>query len=586
MGAGLTGAGNPGAATQRCVAVFSCGKVNLEPRGEQPILRDCCISDAATRRSRPPTLALLGCAALLIASSPVRAADDLRADPASGATPPAAETFEISEFRVLGNTKLDARAIETAVYPLLGPGRTLATVEQARDALVAAYRAEGLGTVLVDIPEQSVDDGIVRLQVTEGRIEKVRISGARYYSERQILARLPSVQTGGVPRLPQLQTELTALAGEARDREITPTLKPGSSPGTLAVDLAVKDHLPLHAGIEVNNRYTADTTHTRLVGTLSYANMFQRNDTLGLQYQTAPAKPSEVEVAAATYLGRIGYEGLTWSGYAIRSKSDVAAIGTLSVIGNGTILGARLNIPLGSTAQSVQTLSAGGDWKDFGEDIRLPADVSARTPIHYASWAMQYSYARQGEHLELQQQLGVNFGVRGLGANDRQFEYKRAGAHAGFAYLRGATGAVWHAAHGWSAVARLGYQYSEQPLISNEQFALGGVDTVRGYLDAEALVDSGVAAGLEIRAPSLAWRSAIATASVFYDRGVGMMQQPLSSEIAARSVRTDLEGWGAGLHVTIGQSLEAMVDWASPRRKGGRTRGGENRVDFSVKLSF
>jgi hemolysin activation/secretion protein len=199
---------------------------------------------------------------------------------------------------------------------------------------------------------------------------------------------------------------------------------------------------------------------------------------------------------------------------------------------------------------------------------------------------VQYSYARQGEHLDLQQQLGLNLGVRGLGANDAQFEFKRAGAHAGFAYLRGSTDAVWHLPRGWSAASRLGYQYSEQPLISNEQLALGGVDTVRGYLDAEALVDSGIAAGLEVRAPAIEWHGGAGVASVFYDRGIGMMQQPLASEISSHSVRTDLEGWGVGLHVTIGQSLDAMVDWASPRRKGGRTRAGENRVDFSVKLSF
>ena len=78
--------------------------------------------------------------------------------------------FNIFEFRVLGNSTLPAPIVEAAVYPFLGEQRTFSSVEQARDALVAAYRAAGLGTVLVDIPEQTVDDGVVRLQVTEGRI--------------------------------------------------------------------------------------------------------------------------------------------------------------------------------------------------------------------------------------------------------------------------------------------------------------------------------------------------------------------------------------------------------------------------------
>ena len=107
--------------------------------------------------------------------------------------------FDIVEFRVLGASALERRKIEAAVYPFLGPNKTLQDVEHARAALVTVYKDAGLGTVLVDIPEQSVEDGIVRLKVTEGRIEKVRISGARYYSQRQILAALPALKPGTLP---------------------------------------------------------------------------------------------------------------------------------------------------------------------------------------------------------------------------------------------------------------------------------------------------------------------------------------------------------------------------------------------------
>ncbi|MEI8298300.1 MAG: ShlB/FhaC/HecB family hemolysin secretion/activation protein [Pseudomonadota bacterium] len=527
-----------------------------------------------------------GCAALLAALCVTAGVHAESLPVTSEVTPAVADNFSIFEFRVLGNTQLPVRVIEEAVYPLLGEQRSFATVEQARDALVAAYRTAGLGTVLVDIPEQSVDDGIVRLQVTEGRIEKVRISGARYYSERRILARLPSVKAGEVPKLTALQAQLTALAGEARDREITPTLKPGSTPGTLAVEFGVKDHLPLHASLEANNRYTSDTTQTRLVASISYENMFQRADTLGLQYQTAPQKMSEVQVGALSYLGHTNRDDLTWSGYAIRSKSDVAAIGTLSVIGNGTIVGLRINHSFGISSTGAQTLSFGPDWKDFGEDIRLSTNVSARTPIHYLLWTAQHGVAYQVEKFDVQNQLGVSLAIRGLATDDKAFAYKRSGAHAGFAYLRDNSSATWRIGRGWALGARLGLQYSEQPLISNEQLALGGVDSVRGYLDAEALVDSGVAATLELRSPTAHLRSVAVSGMVFYDRGVGMMQQPLSSEISSGSVRTDLSGWGVGMRFAVGQALDAMIDWSTPVVRGTRTRAGDGRIDFNLKLTF
>ena len=63
------------------------------------------------------------------------------------------------------------------LYPLLGPDKSLPDVESARAALETLYHDRGYGTVFVDIPPQKVDQGIVRLRVTEGRVERETING-------------------------------------------------------------------------------------------------------------------------------------------------------------------------------------------------------------------------------------------------------------------------------------------------------------------------------------------------------------------------------------------------------------------------
>lgn len=508
------------------------------------------------------------------------------AEAAPEATAAAEQTFDIDEFRVLGNSVLPTTKVESAVYPFLGPNKTIHTVEQARDALVAAYRAGGFGTVLVDIPEQSVDDGIVRLKVTEGRIEKVRISGARYYSERRILSELPSLKPGTVPVLPQLQTQLGQLANETRDREITPLLKAGSQPGTVAVDLKVKDHLPLHWGLEADNRYTADTAHTRVTASLSYDNLFQRNESLSLQYQTSPTAPSQVKLWALTYAGRTASPDWTWSAYAIRSDSSVAALGTLAVIGNGKIFGSRVVRALSASATSVQSLTFGVDYKDFGQTIQLPGDVNAASPIHYLMWSGQYANSTFGEHFQSTNSIALNFGVSGLAGDDAEFQFKRSGASAGFSYLRGSTNLVWRLWKDSGLAARFSAQYSEQPLVSNEQFSLGGADTVRGYLEAEELVDSGVSGTFELRAPPLTLGPTQMVLYSFYDRGIGMVQQPLGSEILSGTVRTDLYSWGAGFRLSGPRRFSATLEWADPRTNGSRTIRGHARTLFSVLYGF
>ena len=80
----------------------------------------------------------------------------------------------VNEYIVRGNTVLEARDIEKAVYPYLGPDRTLSDIEAAREALQTIYQERGYQSVYVDLPEQQVADGIVFLQVSETKVGRVR----------------------------------------------------------------------------------------------------------------------------------------------------------------------------------------------------------------------------------------------------------------------------------------------------------------------------------------------------------------------------------------------------------------------------
>ena len=506
---------------------------------------------------------------------------------AATAPPPGpAQTFNVYEFLVLGSHVLGQAKVEATVYPFLGPDKTIKDVEQARAALVAAYKQTGYGTVLVDIPEQSVDQGVVRLKVTEGYIDKVRITGARYYSEGQILSELPALKTGTVPRFPELQAQLARLASEAPDRHVTPLLVPGSQPGTVSVDLKVKDRVPVHASLQVDNRYTSDTSHIRLTGTVSYNNLFQDYQTLSLQYQTAPANSSQVKLWVLSYQGLLPNPDWSWSTYAIRSDSNVAAIGTLAVIGNGKIVGGRMTRSLLSEPGRLANLTFGVDYKDFGQNIQQTAAVMSSTPIHYILWSAQLSGARVGSDLGLSGAVGVNFGLRGIGSNDAEFEYKRYQATASYAYLHGNGNLDWRLWRGFGLAGKLSFQYSEQPLVNNEQFSLGGMDTVRGYLEAEELADSGVAGSLELHSPAWVLGPSRLDGYVFYDRGIGMIQDPLTSEITTGLVRADLESYGVGFHETLTPGFNADILWAIPRLTAGRTKRDDGRVDFSVLYGF
>jgi hemolysin activation/secretion protein len=497
-----------------------------------------------------------------------------------------APRFDVWEYRVLGNSVLLPSLIEAAVYPHLGADKTIETVEQARQALELLYKNQGYGTVFVDIPEQDVDAGVVRLRVTEGRLDRVRISGARYFANGKIREMLPALERGTVPKLTDVQAQLAQVNRQSRDRQVTPVLRAGRTPGTVDVELKVEDELPLHAALEANDRYSADTSRTRLNLNLSYDNLFQDYHSLSLQYQTAPEEPKEARVIAATYVAPVGPAGNLLAAYAVDTDSDVATVGTLAVLGAGRIYGMRYIVPLKSHSGRYHSLSLGVDYKDFEEQIRLIDGASDQTPIEYVSWSAHYGGGERTEHTSTAFSLGANLGIRGLANDPQEFEFKRFKAEPGFFHLRGSAEHERPWLLGSRLYLRLAGQFTTAPLISNEQFAIGGAESVRGFLESDELGDYGISGTLEWRTPMLSgwlgdWATDLHLLS-FFDAGVVRIIDALPGQPSA----ADLSSWGFGLRFGGTEGLMATFDWADPLVPTNDVEAGDSRIHFQVRYGF
>jgi hemolysin activation/secretion protein len=499
--------------------------------------------------------------------------------------------FDINEFRVLGNHVLAPTVIERTVYPFLGAARTIDTVKQAADALEKAYKAAGYGAIYVDIPEQEVANGIVRLKVTEGKLEQVHVRGERYFSGRQILAALPALEIGKTPNLPELQRELTALNARTPDRSTTPVLKAGSEPGTVDVELAVKDTLPLHGSLQYDNRHTADTTPNRATAALSYDNLWQRQDSVGVQYQTAPARPSDAKVLMANYLGHIGSEGAQGALSYTHTSSSVLALGTLGVLGKGSIYGAHWIEPLQNTAASSQSFNVGADYKDVLTSVLPNATGSTSSgavtaQVKYINWSAVYSGSWWRDTQFYSLSAGADFGFRSVVNSADEFENARYNAHPDYFYLRFGFTGTQKLPGNFGLLQRVSAQWADSPLVNNEQFSLGGADTVRGYLEAETLGDSGIAGTLEVHSPPLgphvgSFLSSL-YAFIFVDGGVATLVDPLPGQ------RENVTLWSTGLGLRLENShgVTGSVDYAVPRRNGVRTLTDKSRIDFSLRYGF
>lgn len=498
----------------------------------------------------------------------------------------AVQTFDIWEYQVEGNTMLPGEDVERAVYAHLGEGKTIADVNEAQKQLETLYHERGFGSVLVDVPEQDVQDGVVKLKVTEGRVGRMQVTGSRYFSLGRIRAKVPSLAAGQVPNLSQVQRELAALSQMSRDRSITPVLKPGRTPGKLDVELKVKDTLPLHGSLELNDRNSADTSRLRLNAAVHYDNLWQREHSIGVAYQVSPQAADEVEVFSANYLWRFEDSANLLALYGVKSNTNVATIGTLGVIGSGVIGGARYIIPLPAFDGVYHSLSLGADYKDFDEQIGFDKGGVIVTPISYlkfsAGYSATYAWHAQLSHVEVVFELGPD----GLGNTQKEFERKRFKARPNFAFVHVAADNLMPLPSGSALFGRVTGQATGSPLITNEQFSVGGVDDVRGYLEAERLGDTAVVSTLELRSPNFAR---------YLPSKLRNLELLAFTDAAALRVLSPLPGtkkssmlWSAGVGVRIETAphMQAMLEWAYPLRAGERTDSGDQRVHFSLGVDF
>lgn len=497
---------------------------------------------------------------------------------AAGAAAGQEARFDVLEFRIEGNTVLPVKTIEKAVYPYLGPGRSVGEVERARAALEKAYHDAGFLTVSVLIPEQEVNDAVVTLEVAEATVGRVRVVGSRYYEHGRIVERLPALAEGSVPNFVDAQEEMEGLNALA-ERRVVPVLRAGRAPGTTEIDLNVEDRPPYSAGLELNNYYSPNTGHLRLNATAAYNNLFQRDHRLQAQFQTAPGHTGELSVWVLSYLMPVR-QGRFLSLYAVHSRSRVAALSDLTVLGNGDIAGLRYVLPLAGGEGLSRAFTLGADYKDFDEDTQLSGTTASRAPIRYVSLSASYNTTRNDTGGSWQYGAGTTFGVRGLGSTDADFDNKRFHASANFAVFKADVARTQALGKRFSLQARAEGQFADQPLIANEQFIAGGATSVRGYLQAEGQGDRGLAGSLELRGPSLAreaWRRVNDLRPFAFTDGAYLRRvDALPGEVQ----RTTLSSAGFGLALRAYDKISALLTLGWPFHPTASTHAGEPRLQF------
>ena len=619
--------------------------------------------------------------------------------------------FEVEKYLVTGNSILPPAAVAGAITNIDGAYGTNVSFDGVRTVvaeLQRAYRERGYVTVSVGLPQQKLTNAMVKVQVTEGRLADIHVTGNRYFSSNNIMRSLPSLRTNTVLNGLIFQAELNQ-ANANQDRQIYPVIGPGLEPGTSDLTLKVKDQLPLHAKVELNNQNSPGTPDLRVNSSAVYNNLWQLGHSLGIQYGFSPESYKEgkqweffdaplvanysafytlplgnsepIEDTIANNPGNFGYDEATRkfnlppaSGqpqltfFASRATVDTgltvspnqrlftasitnaddtrvtnSTLDTISTHQDLTVnndLGFRFNLPLEAPADFHSGLSAGLDFKtykvsssatnifiqnvteiDYNDPNNpIPIPVSSQyfsavpftvKDIQYLPLSLHYDAGSRDASGATTFGLGLSVNLwyssqttaTSVFTDTNKFAYTNTVRYRGAASLQQITGSAKSSGYwvvltpsfsrtlvfytNWITSFRLDGQWASEPLISNEQFGAGGVNSVRGYHEGEVFGDCGWHLSLEQQTPphvvGIAYGNTPLTirGSVYMDYAKVYLLDP-----QGRPNNIALWGTGFGLAASIGSHWETRFLFSLPLISTSTTPRDQPYFNFSLTAQF
>jgi hemolysin activation/secretion protein len=526
----------------------------------------------------------------------------------------------ISKFNVEGNTILTQDKIDAILDKYKGAAFQFKDADQARLDLEKAYHAAGYPTVLVNLPEQTIEQGSVTLQVIEASLLEIKVTGQQHYSKYRILEKLPSIKMGTVLYEPKFVKELAAINVNP-DLQVAPVLKPGTEPGTVDLELKVRDRLPVHGKLEADNRGPITTPPNRLVAEIQHTNLFGGDEVLTVNTVQTPTDWGAVQNYGASFVYPVRWPDHLLAVYASKSQSTSVLAGSaisvgggssVAVAGNAFVSGFRYVLPLFPGGENTHQLSIGVDYKRLEQtSATFPDGATAvvKSPVAYAPASVAYAGFYPDRLGLTKLSLSAKGYVAGIipGGSKQDFAGdpndpsgkpgNRDGSTGTFAVLQGGLDRTQPLPGDFTLALHADGQWGSQPLIPAEGYFAGGFDTVRGYLQYEAIGDNAIRGRAELTTPELIaipidriWqrrRSADYTIRVkfatFYDSAQLWVQQAPPGQTS----QFRLEGVGAGIRVKFPKDVgQLIIDQGFALRDTANTQQGDTFVHFSVGLAF
>ena len=537
--------------------------------------------------------------------------------------PDAEETMAIAGFRVSGNTIFSEETLRSipidfnqscpssnglpqkslsipkslpSIDQLAGQTLTFSQLFSIACKVAEFYAGKGYSTsgAVISIPEdtQKNQKGFVTIQVIEGELEDITVvtTGSHRLHQSYVRSRL-GVEVAKPLNVARLQEHLQILQLDPLIDRISAQLSAGSRPGSTILTVAVEAAQSFSALPRIDNSRAPSVGSFQRQGTISEANLLGLGDSLSASYTNTDGSHG-LTVGYSLPLnadnGALSLEFNTTDSHVIEPPFDRLDISSTAQSYEVTLrqpimqsvkAGTFQELALGLTAslQNTRTFLLGEPYQ-----FSLGTDRQGRTRIFALRFSQDWLLrdARQVFALRSRFSFGldalnstINDPIPGISIPDSRFFSWQGQAQ----YVR-------LLAPETLLVVRANAQLAGNPLLSAEEFAIGGAGSVRGYRQDALLADNGIFASAEIRVPILRiprWQSTIQLIP-FIDYGT-LWNSPGGTNLNPDT----LASVGLGLQWLLSDRLSARLDYGIPLVDiGSRNRTWqESGLYFSVQYS-
>lgn len=483
----------------------------------------------------------------------------------------------VDAFDVTGSTVFSREELAVVLAPWTGRRIQSEELLDARDALTRLYVDRGYATSGAIIPDQEVVAGIVRLQVIEGRIERIEVRGNRRFRDLYFRQRLDRVTAAPVS-VGEIEQALRVLQRDEWIERVDAVIEPGDRVGESRLVVAVTERSQWRVAAEAANDRSPAIGSAGGIANGRVANLSGMGDVWNLRFQgTAGLIDFEgrVEIPVTPWDTRLRLRARLSDAELQESPFDA-----LEIESKARTYGISLFHPLYRSEADEVWVELTGEWRQTKSTIlgqafcfELVTRNCSRPRVAALRAGLQWTHRTQRDVIAVRTLF--SFGLDVLNATtggpesapDAEF----------FAWLAQAQWAHLFA-EAWlepQFLFRADAQLSDDPLLSIEKTQIGGRLSVRGYRENQVVRDNAVVLSGELRIPVFrdSLRRPIIELVPFMDWGQAWNH-------GTGSPTETLWSAGTGLRVALRHGVLGEVYW------GGRLEDVSNPHDFLQDYGF